>query len=790
MSTPSNSYAEKVYAEHPLALWALDDSADYISLITEEQRDIGVLWNGTGGGSLPAITDSTAPFQNSIVTGLISDVPATSGLYLYTFSPNLANFTNLNMSLGTLAFSTYFYSDSVYLEEIQIGYEYVDPVTSEIIQNTKSFNTSIYQQWSFISNTFELLNIDVEFKMIIKLKFYPGGGTPDDYKVYFNGMTVGQWSEEFNSVSLGVQTTTLPADIALPTSDVIEAKEYQLATDNAYYFVSNNSILGRNSGIPLVYGASNITKLLPNGNLPSLIFPGKGFLNKAGQYNDYTIEFWMKVSCNTLDPVRIFGPIASNDGIYVESGFLTLVVGEKFKSHFVAEWSRPMLVNIRLIKNSISVLLNGEEVISFLIDTASLELPEILNEQGKNQDWLGFYSTTDTTPFEIDCVSIYSYNVPIPVAKRRWAYGQAVTSSEKIDSSYNGSSAYVDYHFSNYVANYTYPDMAKWEQGNFDNLITNLSSLSNSQYSLPEIFLDTKNTQQLYDDCKVLQTEQDKFITFRPNETWNGVNCYFNFPKFNILNDEVHSFFGVFQINEDDLSQQILIKVYNTLTGNFFSIKKDGSEIHYYLTYNGIEEEIYTTNAFTIGEKFAVGINIKLLSESFGENITSFFGNRNGLKMYIGGDESGTETFLGYIYKFGQLTSFSTSKTSNHYLSNGIAIKENSEGFMNHSYSYAIFPEIEYGQYYLDVETYGRWEDYLPLSYFAKNVKNDVGNEYYSLDFLQFNIGFPSSTKIIIDGQNEVLDTANSEVRSFITFQYIENGSNLLDENFTTTVLA
>jgi hypothetical protein len=125
-----------------------------------------------------------------------------------------------------------------------------------------------------------------------------------------------------------------------------------------------------------------------------------------------------------------------------------------------------------------------------------------------------------------------------------------------------------------------------------------------------------------------------------------------------------------------------------------------------------------------------------------------------------------------------------------HYLDNGIAMLEMSEEFILHLASYSIFPEVEYGQYYLDIETYGRWEDYLPLSYFAKNVKNDVGNEYYSLDFLQFNIGFPSSAKTVIDGQNEVLDTINSEVRSFITFQYIENGSNLLDENFTTTVLA
>ena len=40
MSTPSNLYAEKVFAEHPTGLWALDDNADYISLISEQQRNL------------------------------------------------------------------------------------------------------------------------------------------------------------------------------------------------------------------------------------------------------------------------------------------------------------------------------------------------------------------------------------------------------------------------------------------------------------------------------------------------------------------------------------------------------------------------------------------------------------------------------------------------------------------------------------------------------------------------------------------------------------------------------
>ena len=44
MTTPSNSYAEKVYAEHPIGLWTLDESVDYVSLITEDDRNMENSW--------------------------------------------------------------------------------------------------------------------------------------------------------------------------------------------------------------------------------------------------------------------------------------------------------------------------------------------------------------------------------------------------------------------------------------------------------------------------------------------------------------------------------------------------------------------------------------------------------------------------------------------------------------------------------------------------------------------------------------------------------------------------
>ena len=48
MSNPSNLYAEKIFSEHPVALWALDDKSDYVMLLDNTDKDIS-LWDITNG---------------------------------------------------------------------------------------------------------------------------------------------------------------------------------------------------------------------------------------------------------------------------------------------------------------------------------------------------------------------------------------------------------------------------------------------------------------------------------------------------------------------------------------------------------------------------------------------------------------------------------------------------------------------------------------------------------------------------------------------------------------------
>ena len=842
MTTPSNLYAEKIFSEHPTILWALDDNADYLSLISESERNM-TTWTITDGTASTSSVDVNQPFEDSFLNSLEGSVPAGTSGTMACVSPNIINFTDMDPGRSTFAVGAYFYSTSAYLTSVQIGYEYTDTTTSTIIQELKTFNTSVFQAWSFVSGTFEIPNENTNLRLVINFNYTDGGDGPEDYQFYVNGFTLGQWSEDFNTVSLGQEASPLPSTIALTGLDALPADAYGLGGESGYYLVKDNGLKARNTGVPMVFGATGVTRLRPNGEDPSLIVPGKGFLNKDGQFKEYTAEFWIRINSNTYTPKRIFGPIASTDGLYVESGFLTLVIGNRFASHFVGEWFRPMLIHIRIIRNVASVLLNGAEIINLAIDTDNLDLPDAFDESGDSQNWLGFYAHDDVMPFEVDCIAIYPYSVAVNVAKRRWVYGQGVLSPEEINSAYGGTQAFIDYPFADYTANYTYPDFAQWEQGSFDNLTTTNTTLSTPSYSLPTIFLDTKTLQDLYDDNRLIQDPlDDNFVTFRPNSSWNTDECYFNFQRFNLLSDQTTAFYGVFS-SDNLVSEEILFKIYNQITGNYFTIVKDADEIKYTLYYNGSVDEVYTTVPVLSDEKFAVGIQINTIADYFGGNINAFFKNQNGLQMYVGGDETGSYQFTGKIYSVGISTPVNASQISSHFEENGIAIVDdstasgyvepvNAMALLAHTASYTLLPHEAYGSYFLDIGVSGSWEDYLPLSYFGQYVKNDAGNDYYDLDFLQFNIGYPSPTKLMeyeeagswtydelketyqhpvqrtyTDLDNSLFtgwdnyedmaersvkffeyDTTDASIRSYITFQYIQDGANEPSSAFTTIV--
>lgn len=873
MINPSNLYAEKIFSEHPIVLWSLDDTADYISLINEEDRDFDN-WVISGGTVETSTSFQDEPFSNSIIVKIIGNEPTGSVGQVVCKSSDVLNFTELSKDLNTFCVGGFFYADSLSISGFEIGYEYNDSATGSIIQNLKKYDAAISGKWIFISETFDIPSDNTTLRIVIKINYIKSSELNDSYTFYVNGITIGQWSEEFNSTSLGVTKIEIPSGILSGTNYGIPATSYGLDQENGYYLVNDNSLMAKNTGIPMVYGASSLTKLIPNNGKPSLVVPGYGFLHENGKYKEYTFESWFRISSDCSTPKKIFGPVNSNDGLYVDGPFLVFKLNNHIGSHYVGEWYRPMLIDIRYVKNSLSILLNGDLVINLEIINEDLDFSD------NDNDWLGFWAYDDVNPIDIDGVAIYSYQVPPVMAKRRFVYAQGVEFPENINTAYSGSSIYIDYPFADYTNNYNYPDIGKWNHGILDNLIVENNILSNPNYSLPSINLESNTENELLLACKNVQSESNNFFTFCPNSEWNNVNGYLLFNNFNFLRDQIKSFYGVFKAKHEITSPEILFNIESD-NNNKFYISINGGTIGYYLFYNGTTELIYSTTGHMVGDEFAIAIDIDRFVSYFGGNLSSFFGNRSSLKFYVGGNKNFDKSFHGNIYSIGFSNAYNLYKIrdmfnekgtgvdyedvfslyfneTNYYeagnvttnfwtyvLDGGSPSSFAPQKLINHTASYTLIAKEYFDNYYLDIAINGTWKDYIPLSYFAQYITDKTNSKYYDLDFLQFNINYPSPSKFIeeevdslgwhygttktveIDGQTISIpslqeeyslstektynaldnhlytgyndyndlknrssklykyDTSNSFVKSYIAFELISDGVNTPDELFS-----
>jgi hypothetical protein len=897
MSNPSNLYAEKIYAEHPIVFWALDDKADYISLISDNERNLSntEYWQDPLNGSVSEyfIIDNS-PFPESPITKITGNLTQNDFGQVVCISKDIANFSSLNKELSTFSIGAFLNSLSTYVYSFEIGYEYHDTVSGSTIQRLKTYFSSTQERWVFISETFDIPEENTTFRIVIKINYIGQGNNVDDYEFLINGVSVGQWSEEFNASSLGVTRDFLPNGISMEPSYALEASAYGREDKKGYYLVSNESLMAKNTGIPLVYGASNLTKLLPNSNSPgmsydvdsipgyyifagaanplitvtrgstytfnmqtpghpffiqtesgaydeelvylsgienlgasvgeitwtvsenapdtlyyvcgnhesmsgkinivdqapkpSLIIPGQGFLGSDGQYKEYTLEAWIRINSDSITKKRIIGPIGSDDGLYVEGPFLILKIGSNFGSYYVGEWTRPMLIHIRVSDNNSSLLINGEEVVSLKYLTEELLFPLSLDSDKKNQDWIGFYAYEDVSPIEIDCVALYTYQVPIILAKKRFVYGQGVEIPEGINKAYSGSSIYIDYPFANYANNYSYPNLGNWSQAVVDNLKTDNNLLSTPDYKLPEIVLSGFVVDNLSSSFYP-QDEEDLSLSFG-----NFQGSYLYFDNLNFLKEKVKSFYGSFKFKSIPTEKEVLFKAESKTSTNYFEIYSTGTSIRYVLKYNDIEETLLTLSPIDIDEMFSVGIDIETMSRYFGGNVSSFFGNSSSLSFYIGGSSNSTETFSGKIYKVGFCTSRNHKSITQFFNQKGIVIENDSvfveylqtpdveynstedyfgnnpaewdtiidsglpllataNTLQSHTASYTLSPSISFGVYSLDIDVQGYWEDYIPLTYFAQYVNDHKNKPYYDLDFIQFNVNYPAPSIFVEEEQ-------------------------------------
>jgi hypothetical protein len=803
MPIPSNLYAEKVFAEHPVSLWTLDDSVDYLSLISETNRN---MYNWVIYGAVA--TEYPAQNDQPFVDSTVSIIASTGSKTITCISPIIINTDNLNADLATLAMSLFFLEQDQNLSSIEIGYIGDSTEDSQTISVTDASSGS----WTFTSSTFSDIPETEDISMLIRFTLKEES-VPTTILV--NGISFAQWSEEFHLESLGQEKAEMPIIGGVADAFGISAEAYGLQDLDGYYIVHDNRILAKNTGVPLVYGSQNLTSISPHPlEEPSLIIPGQGFLNQSGQYKTYTVEMWLRLDAQTLEPRRVFGPVSSEDGLYVDGNFITLKINGYFASHYISEWYRPMLVHISYSRNGARLLINGDKVIEIPFDVTTVEFPEELNELSYSQDWLGFYAYEDVPQVELDCFSIYSYIVPKTVAKRRFVYGQGVDFPENINSSYNGTSFLIDYPLAKYDNGYAYPDVGRWIQGTSENISATNLYLSPPEYKLPKILFNGQTTEAWLEDMQEYQDIYGDTITLKPADRWSDIGGHIVFNKLSPLNQPVKSFYGIFRV-QDEIEEQSLIFVENKRTGDYFSVVVSGGYLNTYtISYrfrSGSSQErvLNESEHVIVNEWIFAGIDIDSFSSKYGKDVASFFGNQNNLKVYVGGTPTFAKTFSGNIDRVGFCNSRNFFKIRNLFDNNGVLAAQfydggdeyfgNDENYtvdgelywaqkidggrpvsvfgdllFDHIASYTLLGARYYNQYVLDIATDSYWEDYIPLTYLGKTAIDTTGSRVYTLDYVQLNIDIAKPIRLTDNNY----DTSSSIAKTYISFQYISQGAN------------
>lgn len=567
---------------------------------------------------------------------------------------------------------------------------------------------------------------------------------------------------------------------------------YYIGTSSA-----TNTLKARASGVPMVYGATNITSLDTNSTKPSLIIPGLGFLNEDGKNKRLSLEVWLKASASAHIPRRIIGPITGDNGLYINGQFMSLKIGDKIGSHYVGEWGRPMLIHIYYTGTSAGVLLNGESVISIDYDYRDIEFPTKLNGSSKDQDWIGFYAYDDVVPMQVDCVSLYPYQISVDKAKLHFVKGQSVESPEVKNTSYFDVPMVVDYQMSKYANNYIYPGNGRWKNGIINNLSTENNVLSAPNYKLPELVLEdgyqtlsTWNRLQRelvgQSDTTTLSTgevmDNEVFFRIAPDNIDNTSTAYnyggyLYFDSFNVLQDPTKAIYGVFSVSSVTATidtppyyDELLFRITNSSNEYFEAVINANDIIYRFVSPTG-NITISKENVVTANIKFVAGINIDaFIAQQNNQQISRFFNNSADLKVFLGGpgnfnarDNSTPKLFRGNIYKFGFMNQNNLNKLLAEF-TDGLADNDNIPAtFDIHFASYTLIGVNTLNSFSLDIAVNGTWKDYISLSQLDKQtIRDSNGSMASSLDFIQFNIDVP-----------ELADVTNSPIRTYVEFSEI-----------------
>jgi hypothetical protein len=638
--------------------------------------------------------------------------------------------------------------------------------------------TGISDEWVYLSNIFEPASAISNQSVVIDIT-YSGASA----FIYLNAFSIGIGQNIFGSENIGI---TLSSISAIGGLYGVKTYEYGISENIGWYIGNNTSkkLYATNSSVPMVYGAKNCTRLIPNSSGPSLVLPGSGFLNEISKSQTISFEAWLRIDAdgNTYtNPFRIFGPLGSSDGLYVNGQHLIVKVGKQFASHYVGEWFRPMLVNIEFTDKEVTLLVNGESVAKIDSDISSIA--------PYNNDYVGFYVGQGIKSIDIDCVAFYPYRIAPTVALRRFGYGQAVVLPAEIEKAYSGKQVHVDYTFAGYSSDYSYPKIESWKSSMAENVYRNRNIMGSPRPQMADFVLsdtllnDTTDTSKWESDVYALNVSSPgtyPYIAMNPSTSWNNVSGYLYLntlrqPQFS----KVRSMYVVAEtVSGYSDKDQVIFKIQNRESLDGIYAILSGTTLSYRYNIDGNQGTL-GTKTVTIGNKIVVGLDFDTILAGLGNNkvdssIQRFLKSVNRCSLFIGGDYAGSETeisttFMGKIFKFG-INTVTNHVEQGFGFTTGMANLNDSANFMSKKSSY----ELVVNKYIFNsttiykIETAARsyWKDYIPLSKFAKISLDENDNEIYVTDMLQFSVDVAMS-KTYASGN---IDSSANDVKTYVYF--------------------
>lgn len=526
MVNPSNLYAEKVFAEHPIAMWSFDDSIKYLSLITDAQRSL-TAWTFTSSATGTSYTTQPPyPKLGTTVTNVAKASVTSSGTFTatsnYTITPNA----------DTFAVGFYYYKLTPYITSLRIGYKEGASATVW----SSSITTSEFYEWGFASNVFSAsvtnANIVIEFT-------YAAPTTSDTVSILINGLTVGNLAEDSHTENVGSSLVGLPESLSIsasftkgiivsgynkqnkavlvtavndayPSSGTVEYTANNSFSVGDVVSISGFSIAGFNGIFTITAATSTYFRVANTAvGTPTLTNAEAHLCNNVGyvvtkddaiyaRNTSFPMTFGSE-NVLVLYPNEVDSPDPAPSLVLPGKGFLK--DSEKYKARTLEAWIRvksqtttpkriigPIDSTDGLYVNAGYLMLKvGETFGSFyvgewdrpmLIQITTVRNSAKLFVNGElvitllydsdsltlhdGDDWIGFYCYSDIPRLEVDCVAIYAYEVDKVLALRRFVYAQGVSFPDTLISQNGGEAIVPDYSTSTYANNFTYGDSQRF----------------------------------------------------------------------------------------------------------------------------------------------------------------------------------------------------------------------------------------------------------------------------------------------------------------------------------------